>query len=339
MDTLLAEPIERIFSEISTVQLIRSAEQGASVQPLWDAVTEGGFLDALVPESMGGAGLSLPELFPVFLAAGWHAAPVPFIQTILARALLTTAGITPPDSGIVLAPQGELQQDGKAISGRLPLSPTSTWVLADLDGNPTLLPTDDAQTGTLSRTDLCAPIRWNRLPDAAIVIQTDPSDPVHTKDLVAVTHSCLIAGAAQRVLDMTVSYAQQRAQFGRSIGKFQAIQQQASVLAQRAAAVRMAAQLACQGRGSLPQPLLAAVGMQQANESAGMIADISHAVHGAMGLTEEYDLQLFTRRLRLWRRTAGPAACWDHDIGSALIREDSGPPLTFICRELSPGQT
>jgi len=95
--------------------------------------------------------------------------------------------------------------------------------------------------------------------------------------------------------------ANQRTQFGKSIGRFQAIQNQISVLAERTWASRMAAQIACQGEGWMPRPLMAAIGKTRCSEQMRYsFADIAHAVHGAIGITEEYDLQLYTRCLREW---------------------------------------
>jgi acyl-CoA dehydrogenase len=40
-----------------------------------------------------------------------------------------------------------------------------------------------------------------------------------------------MAGAMERLVDMTVEYALSRRQFGREIGKFQALQQQIALMA------------------------------------------------------------------------------------------------------------
>src|SRR6185437_7054731 len=60
----------------------------------------------------------------------------------------------------------------------------------------------------------------------------------------AVIRTQQMAGALERVTGLTVSYAQQRVQFGRPIGRFQAIQQNLAVLAGQTAAAVAAADLA-----------------------------------------------------------------------------------------------
>ena len=38
-----------------------------------------------------------------------------------------------------------------------------------------------------------------------------------------------------------------------------------------------------------------------------------------MGITEEYDLQLFTRRLLAWRMQYGSESYWSAQVGKALL--------------------
>ncbi len=156
-------------------------------------------------------------------------------------------------------------------------------------------------------------------------------------EIAAASFAALIAGAADRVLAMTLDYANQRSQFGKQIGKFQAVQNQISIMAERSWAARMAAQLACQSATWSPRPMLAAVGKSRSSEAAAIIADIGHAVHGAIGVTEEYDLQLYTRRLREWRLCAAAETYWASRIGAQLLREPGHSALSFLCAELSTG--
>ncbi|CFW22203.1 acyl-CoA dehydrogenase [Bordetella pertussis] len=62
----------------------------------------------------------------------------------------------------------------------------------------------------------------------------------------------------QAVLDRCVAYVQERQQFGRALGRFQAVQQDISMLAEQVAAVAMAARLACASGVLFPDPALAA---------------------------------------------------------------------------------
>lgn len=139
--------------------------------------------------------------------------------------------------------------------------------------------------------------------------------------------AALIAGAASRVLDMSLKYAEERKQFGKPIAAFQAIQQQLAVLAQNAFAARIAAQQAF-GADHI-DPVLCAIAKSKASAVVPTVNAIGHMAHGAIGITEEYDLQLYTRRLLEWRQCFGGALYWNRLIGELLLSSDGGT-LCFI---------
>jgi alkylation response protein AidB-like acyl-CoA dehydrogenase len=100
----------------------------------------------------------------------------------------------------------------------------------------------------------------------------------------------------------------------------QAVQQQITEMAERVYGVRMATQLGCQSpidEPWQPQQNLAALAKSQASAAAVRIANVAHAVHGAIGVTHEYDLQIYTRRLYEWNRTGGGAKYWATRLGKA----------------------
>lgn len=106
-----------------------------------------------------------------------------------------------------------------------------------------------------------------------------------------------MAGAGQKMLDTTVDYVQNRVQFGRPIGSFQAIQHHAADMAIEVQAGR---QLARQAAWFLGEGLDAAreVALAKAylSESYPRVCATAHQCHGAIGYTHEYDLHLWTRR-------------------------------------------
>ena len=121
------------------------------------------------------------------------------------------------------------------------------------------------------------------------------------------------------MLEVSIRYAGERKQFGKPIGKFQAIQQQLAVLGELAAASAMAAELACDARGTALDSMRVACAKARASEAASAAAAIAHAVHGAIGVTAEHDLQLFTRRLWTWRLDFGSEVYWTRAIGSRVL--------------------
>ena len=134
----------------------------------------------------------------------------------------------------------------------------------------------------------------------------------------ALFRAAQMAGAMERVLDMTVAYAKERAQFGRTISKFQAVQQQIARLAGEAAAASAASHAAGDARSLGPARFETACAKLRAGEAAGEVAAIAHQVHGAVGFTHEYHLHFLTRRLWSWRDEFGSEAEWNRMNGRAI---------------------
>jgi acyl-CoA dehydrogenase len=138
--------------------------------------------------------------------------------------------------------------------------------------------------------------------------------------LGAMLRAAQMAGAMEAALDISTRYANERVQFGRPIGKFQAIQQQMAVLAEHAAAslvaVENAARAVAEGRTSAGFACAAA--KISAGEAAGKVAEIAHQVHGAIGFTQEYRLHHVTRRLWSWRDEFGGEAYWARELGRQI---------------------
>jgi alkylation response protein AidB-like acyl-CoA dehydrogenase len=139
----------------------------------------------------------------------------------------------------------------------------------------------------------------------------------------AALRSQQIAGALLRLTAMTTQYAQDRVQFGRPIGKFQAVQQNLAVLAGQTAAACAAADLAAEAVAAFTSAvhdgglrvLQIAAAKARTGEAAGIGAAIAHQVHGAIGFTFEHSLHFLTRRLWSWRDEFGNEAEWNRLVG------------------------
>ncbi len=309
----LLDPFERLLADVSTPAAIRAIEAEGDASRLWAACAQSGFLDALVPEAAGGAGLSLADVAPLLIALGRHAAPVPVAETMVARALLARAGIAIPQGPIVLA----TARGG--FAGAVPLALVASHVLVDTGDALVLSALCDATVEpTGVHNDLAARLSWAGAPSGP----TLPSPEGGLRAIAAIIRAAAIAGAADRLLDMTVSYANERVQFGKPIGKQQALQQNLAVMAEQAVSARLAAQAGCAG-GFPPSLQAAAVAKQVASAVAAHIANTAHAVHGAIGISEEFDLQLFTRRLHEWRLADGSESWWAQVLGALRLGVDA----------------
>ena len=67
----------------------------------------------------------------------------------------------------------------------------------------------------------------------------------------------------------------------------------------------------------------------RSSAAVSAVASIAHAVHGAIGVTQEFHLQLLTRRLHAWRLEAGGEDYWHRKLGAALLSQES-TTLDFI---------
>jgi alkylation response protein AidB-like acyl-CoA dehydrogenase len=324
---MFVEAIESILQDACTSAAVRAIEDGGSPGGLWDTIADAGFLELLLPEQDGGAGLTLPELAPVLIAMGRHPLPVPLAQAVAARALLRRAGLTVPAGLITLAQAGVREDDGGLVCPMTPYGAIADHVVLGLDGGLVLLDGGAAsRVATGVHRDQAATLRW----PAQAVPEPSAAAGADVGAWGAALHAALIAGAARRVFDLTLQFCNDRTQFGRAIGKFQAVQHQLSVMAELVAASQIAAQIAFAGEGDQPDRIAAAVAKARTSEAAASIAAIAHALHGAIGITEEYDLQLLTRRLHQWRMAHGSEAFWEPVVGAAWLAPGHATVVDFI---------
>lgn len=327
MDALLGESFERLLQGICRPAVVREVERSLDAARLWAEIEASGFADLLAPGE-GGAGLR--EGFPLWLACGAHALPLPLAQTMWARALLGDAA---PAGPIAIAPAARRGADGRLRCAGVPCAAVAqALLLRTPEGEVCCVPLAAA---AVQRSGVHRSLQADIVLPAAF-------EPVRLGDSIdlqaagALITATLMAGALQRVLAMTLRYANERVQFGKPIGKFQAVQQQLAVLAEQAFAARMAAEIGCAEAGVMPQRLRAALAKARAAEAADKAVAIAHAVHGAIGVTAEFDLQLLTRRLQEWRGDHGSASYWHRELGRALVEAKGRPILPYLLDTLLP---
>lgn len=313
---MFAEAIEQILKRECTPAAVRAMEADGSPKGLWAAIADAGFLEMLTPEVDGGAGLPLNEFYPVLTALGRYAMPLPLAQSIAARALMK--GTRAPAGMLTLAPA--LRRSGAGITCPLvPYGAIADYVLAEDGDDLLLLPGAEASRVAAGvRASLVASLDW---PASQAGLRM-PGQAGALAAFGAALHAALLAGAMQKAFDMTLQYANDRRQFGKSIGKFQVIQHQISEMAEHVVAASIAAEAAFQANGLAPARLPSAIAKSRASGAVVPVASIAHAVHGAIGVTEEYDLQLFTRRMHEWRIAHGSENYWNEVIGRAVLASD-----------------
>ncbi len=346
MSDQLADSAQQLFSRHVDKDVLKAAEAGTFPQPLWDAVVEAGFTAALLPEEAGGFGASVAEALRLLQIAAEHTAPIPLAETMLAGWLLARAGLIVPDGVLTVAPvrRGDVltlarDGDGWRLTGTASRVPwardaAAVAVLAAGPDGPMVASVAGAGLVTARDVNLAGEPRDTIKLDLALpggAVAAVDLDAARLRAAGAAVRTAQIAGALSRALALSVGYAQTRVQFGRPIGKFQAIQQNLAVLAGQSAAAIAAADMAADGLAGTLSPLLVGAAKARAGEAASVAAGLAHQSHGAIGFTQEYDLHYATRRLWSWRDEFGNEAEWNIVVGRAALAagpEGLWPALT-----------
>jgi alkylation response protein AidB-like acyl-CoA dehydrogenase len=134
-----------------------------------------------------------------------------------------------------------------------------------------------------------------------------------------VLRAAQIQGAAERLLELSVDYAERRTQFGQVIGRYQAVQYLCSDIAINShltsLMVRYAAGLLDAG---LPAGKAVSQAKAQASLTARLAPERAHAVYAGIAFILDFDVQLFTRRCRHWELDIGDERYHRERIAAAL---------------------
>jgi acyl-CoA dehydrogenase len=322
---------------------------------LWGALADAGLTGVGLPEEAGGSGGELADAVAIVrtLAAGAAAVPVAE-QLLVAGPALVTADLDLPSpeepTTFAIADAVTVQpvDDGDG-PGRFTLTGTVTDVpWAGVASSVVLLaPAPAGLPGALlalidspPATDafnLAGEPRGSLVLDAAAASGAllKPTQADEQRARYALARAVQLAAALERVLAWTVQYAGERQQFGRPLGKFQAIQMELAEMAGEVTAVTALTDAAVQAveRGSSDFVLAAAAAKVRAGAAVEVVARLAHQVHGAIGFTQEHKLHHLTRRLWSWRDEAGSELAWSRVLGAGLLADGADglwPALTRV---------
>jgi alkylation response protein AidB-like acyl-CoA dehydrogenase len=279
--------------------------------------TEAGLLALLTPE-MGGTHV---DLAVVAEAHGYAASSLPAADLAIAGWLLDSIGMPLTEgalTGLAFGPNAGAEGAVlrcSGVSSPVPMAADmqSVAVASRVDEKEYLTILTAPALSAMTTLDLTR--SWARLHlDATIDEWTElPAGTLAgLRDALAVHRALDALGAAARLLDMTVSYAGQREQFGTPIGSFQAVKHHCADMAVAVEAGRAslwAAALAldtASGTASSPVASLApartraaSAAAAYAKSAAARVAGTALQVHGGVGFTWEHDLHLFLRRIKV----------------------------------------
>lgn len=322
---MIAETAKTFFAENATSERTRAAMADTGVdKALWQAFTgDLGLAGVAIPEALGGVGLGMVELAIFAEEAGGHTAALPLLASLGLAAPAILAGGTDEQKARLLPrlASGELVASFAAVNmGGTPGAALSDETLtgaallvphgasADLfvvaaDNGVAIVERGALGFGITPLTSMDQTRPYARLDFGGVAVETlaDPRAAVHaalTTGWLAIAADAL--GGAQACLDRTVTYTQERIQFGRSIGSFQAVKHR---LADMMVAIE-------QARSAV---YWAACAIDEESDEAQFAVHAAKAfacdtythcagemiqLHGGIGFTWEHDAHLYFKRAR-----------------------------------------
>ncbi len=133
-------------------------------------------------------------------------------------------------------------------------------------------------------------------------------------------NSTMSLAIGQAALDRTISYVQERQQFGKPLIEFQSVQMMLADMVLQVEGARLLIERAARHAGTgLPDPLEVSLAKCTANEMAKRVSDLAMQLHGGNGLTEEYGIERLHRDAHGWAVAGGTPTMQRIRIVSELL--------------------
>jgi alkylation response protein AidB-like acyl-CoA dehydrogenase len=340
---LLKSTIKRFLEEqcpTTRVRQIMESESGHD-PTLWRGLVDLGVTGLTVPAEHGGSGLELLDLALAAEELGYAATPGPFLGNALATIALCEGGddeqrahwLPKLAAGEVIGTVALGEADdqwapasyavaayGDKVTGAKPLVPSAraadVIVVAAIDDDgPGLWVVEGGAQGidiqALKVVDMTRPVDAVTF-DATLATRLR-GDAGALQRVIAAGCVLIAAdafGGSRRCLEMAVTYAQQREQFGQVIGAFQAVKHQ---LANMATELEPAMSLYWYAAHAFDR--IRDKSERHAAMAKALLTDVYDRItrdatelHGGIGFTWEFDLHLWFRRAIFDRSFLGEAA-------------------------------
>jgi alkylation response protein AidB-like acyl-CoA dehydrogenase len=292
-------------ADSSAVRAAMASDSGYD-EDLWQTMcAQIGVAALVVPEDHDGVGASLFETAVVLEELGRSLAPNPLLASTIAAAAVLLHGSDVQRADLL----------PRIAGGTLATAVLEPPVVLEPAAEIVLIPRGDvleiSEERPEARPALDPTIRLGRLDTAAA-----PSQPL--RDVATALVTALQLGCAHRGLDMTVAYAQERVQFGRPIGSFQALKHRMAdllVLLEMSRSASWAATWAAssylreptaEGAATLHQR--ATVAKAYCSDALDTIAGETIQLHGGIAITWEHDAHLVLKRAHALGQLFGTAS-------------------------------
>jgi len=291
---------------------------------LWGSLAEMGVLGIQVPEAYGGLALAEVDLVLLLEETGRFALPGPVVETVAVGAPLLAELAALADAAPTVTELAQRWLPAVLAGEAVIAVARATDPVVNRGGEADLVVVLDGDVVTLVAGEQVvavaqpsvdgsrrlASVTW---PAGAAVVASGPA--VATLVARAEARATLgtaaqLLGLGDRLLMMTVAYAQERRQFGVPIGSFQAVKHHlADALLQLefARPVVYAAAWAL-ATDDPDAPRAVAHAKAAASDAASFAGRQALQVHGAIGYTVEYDLHLYLKRVWALAAAWGDAA-------------------------------
>ncbi len=307
----------------------------------WNALAELGAVLAAVPEDRGGlggpremvivaqqlgyAGALMPYLargvLPAVFAAGLSQSGLDVESIGMGETLVTAMPSFPPgypEDGLSIT----LGDDGGTLSGRVShimgLADASTLLIAarvDGSSDTVILMLDAALfAGATSAPGIDGDTRhyltFDKVPIGASAILSAPALPafLYASDAAMVGQCAEMVGNMSKMFELTLAYIQVRRQFGQALSEFQALRHRIAdmfaELDQAKAMLNVGVDALEQGSAQTRARMVSACKVR-ISQAARYVGAQSIQLHGAIALTEEYELGAFYQRSLVLRKLWG----------------------------------
>jgi alkylation response protein AidB-like acyl-CoA dehydrogenase len=284
----------------------------------WKQLADMGYLGLVLPLAAGGQGLGAVELAIVCEEMGRACVPGPYLDVVLAGALLAAAGgqerlladLAAGTKLVTLARDdapfaGARAEPARFVDGRVRgrkfFVPFAAQADALVVTTPEGLVLVDApfDVTPLATFDLAQ--RFGEVACEHAAKRLGPVDLLAGVDrLAAVGAGAMLLGIMGRLLEMTLGYVQTRQAFRRPIGAFQALQHRMADMLVRTESSRSAVYRAawCVATGDADAALACAAAKEYAGDASRLVCGEAIQMHGGIGFTWELDVHFYFKRAK-----------------------------------------
>ncbi|WP_297841184.1 acyl-CoA dehydrogenase family protein [Pseudomonas sp.] len=352
----IAQMADSLFADHCHEEYMRHWDTSGEpmMAPLWALCIETGLHALAIPEEQGGSGLGMTELMLVLQAQGHGLAQVPLWRHQLAAATLARFGLDESSTWVAKAASGEAMlslsldalssargielearscADGWHITGRvaaLALGEQSraALVLVEAEGQPRLLLLDLSAPqvlrvpGVLTHGEGVADLHIEGLiVPVGHLLPAEALAWLEPRSVAAL--AALQLGVSEEQIRRTVAYVNERVQFERPIGSFQAVQMSMADTHIALEALRSVLwQLCYRIDAGLPSPSEMLATSWLACEAGHRIGHTAQHVHGGIGVDLTYPIHRFLYWSRGLCLALGGSAASLERLGDWLSNND-----------------